>query len=671
MFGGPRKPYSAVTVQIDRLTSEQYEEEDFGGLIDLVEVIRIQASGPTEAARALRKKLKYGTTHRQIRALVILDGLMENGDSRFQRAFLDEPLLERLRIMAREDMVDPSVKKKCQVLFIQWANAYKNTPGLERIANLYKELPRSQRPMAARQKVVQDDHADSEPEARHSPSPAPTLSGSRSRATSSAQPPLVASAKNQPVTLAPASSALPSKHSKSKSKYSYGKPFNLAKEKDNMTNCIARASIASTNLLNGLQLANRETERVSQNREIVSRFETAKSLRRQILLYIQQVESDDWIGSLVNANDELVKALTAYEIMDRSIEDDSDSEWEQPPPEAQARPTQGSHSRHVSADTAAQLAGLSLAEENPPSKPARPAPASVPMPPPPSFPERSSRHDDAGEEDDDDDDPFGDSNAAPTPHQERPVDPSTLDLQCALARSGSQLEFEDRIVSWQRDTAYDGHGSAPASSIPNSDHDLRHSRSSPALFSLSHALRSPSSLDRESESRPLTARNLALGQGITLAEPDETPASRRGSSGLLKRLGRILNNYVTQPSKSIPLQHLPVRQATHATSLSELREIEVGQSASNAASPSPRQMPIAGGSSTAQEGSAPNSSQNSVVNIPRSSTSLDEAPSAREPLLDTNTSSQSNTGAPQLELSNLGDFTIRFSLEAQDGHESN
>ncbi|KAI7360982.1 hypothetical protein D0865_01119 [Hortaea werneckii] len=420
MFGGSRKPYSAVTVQIDRLTSEQYEEEDFGGLIDLVEVIRIQASGPTEAARALRKKLKYGTTHRQIRALVILDGLMENGDSRFQRAFLDEPLLERLRIMAREDMVDPSVKKKCQVLFIQWANAYKNTPGLERIANLYKELPRSQRPMAARQKVVQDDHAESESEARHSPSPAPTPSGSRSRATSSAQPPLVASAKNQPVTLTPASSALPSKHSKSKSKYSYGKPFNLAKEKDNMTNCIARASIASTNLLNGLQLANRETERVSQNPEIVSRFETAKSLRRQILLYIQQVESDDWIGSLVNANDELVKALTAYEIMDRSIEDDSDSEWEQPPPEAQARPTQGSHSRHVSADTAAQLAGLSLAEGTPPSKPARPAPASVPMPPAPAFPDRQSGHNDAGEEDDDDDDPFGDSNAAPTPHQERP-----------------------------------------------------------------------------------------------------------------------------------------------------------------------------------------------------------------------------------------------------------
>lgn len=52
-----RKPYSAVTVQVDRMTSEQYEEDDLSGIIDLIEVIRIQASGPTEAARAIRKKL--------------------------------------------------------------------------------------------------------------------------------------------------------------------------------------------------------------------------------------------------------------------------------------------------------------------------------------------------------------------------------------------------------------------------------------------------------------------------------------------------------------------------------------------------------------------------------------------------------------------------------------
>lgn len=58
-----KKPYTAVTVQIDRLTSEQYEENDLSGIPDLVEVIRIQDTGPTEAARAIRKKL-YVRLHR-------------------------------------------------------------------------------------------------------------------------------------------------------------------------------------------------------------------------------------------------------------------------------------------------------------------------------------------------------------------------------------------------------------------------------------------------------------------------------------------------------------------------------------------------------------------------------------------------------------------------------
>ncbi|KAK5125060.1 hypothetical protein LTR85_001251 [Meristemomyces frigidus] len=412
MFHGSKKPYSAITVQIDRLTSEQYEEDDVGGIIDLVEVIRIQQSGPTEAARAIRKKLKYGSPHRQLRALVILDGLIQNAGSRFQRAFADEPLLERLRLMPREETVDPQVRQKCKVLFVQWANAYKGTPGLERIANLYKELPKTQRPAAARQKVLQEDteQAESDSESQHVPS-----FSSRVRASSSAQVPAPSPVPSRPMTLTPTSSNFSAKLAKGKSKFSSGKSFNLAKEKENMTNCIARSSIASTNLLNGLQLINRETERVSQNREIVTRFETCKSLRRQILLYIQHVESDDWIGSLVNANDELVKALTAYEIMDRSIDDDSDSDaWEQ------SDHAGSQHTRHVSSDTAAQLAGLSLAE-GAPAKPPRPTPGSIAMPAKQSFPSAKApaheEEDDGGE--DDDDDPFGDANAAPTPRQER------------------------------------------------------------------------------------------------------------------------------------------------------------------------------------------------------------------------------------------------------------
>lgn len=52
-----KKPYSAITVQIDQLTSEQYQADDLSGIVDLIEVIRLQSGGPTEAARAIRKKL--------------------------------------------------------------------------------------------------------------------------------------------------------------------------------------------------------------------------------------------------------------------------------------------------------------------------------------------------------------------------------------------------------------------------------------------------------------------------------------------------------------------------------------------------------------------------------------------------------------------------------------
>ena len=56
MFG-KAKPYSAVTAQIERLTGEGYEVDDLSGIVDLIEVINLQNSGPTEAARAIRKKL--------------------------------------------------------------------------------------------------------------------------------------------------------------------------------------------------------------------------------------------------------------------------------------------------------------------------------------------------------------------------------------------------------------------------------------------------------------------------------------------------------------------------------------------------------------------------------------------------------------------------------------
>ncbi len=66
------KPHSSISDWVDILSSDRYDEDSMDGITELVESIRLQSlDGVTEASRALRKKLKYGNVHRQIRALTV------------------------------------------------------------------------------------------------------------------------------------------------------------------------------------------------------------------------------------------------------------------------------------------------------------------------------------------------------------------------------------------------------------------------------------------------------------------------------------------------------------------------------------------------------------------------------------------------------------------------
>ncbi|KAL9055806.1 MAG: hypothetical protein Q9162_003340 [Coniocarpon cinnabarinum] len=407
MFSSSRKPYTAVTVQVERLTGPQYDENDLSGIIDLIEVIRIQDSGPTEAARALRKKLKYGSAHRQLRALAILDGLIQNAGGRFQRTFADQALLERLRTMPQDDMVDPEVREKCNQLFRGWAVTYKNTPGMGGIAMLYKQLPKRKKPTAAQSRVVRendqeaardnpfaapDADAEAEEQARQSHARRGSLAPQNSFLTGG-EP----SSNSRPRASSSASffgSGGDKKDKKKKVKYV---KFSLEKERPNMLQSIASANMASTNLLNALKFVNRETQRVSDVPEVVNAFEQCKKVRRSVLRYIQLVETDQILGSLLSANDELVKALMAYEIMDKSVDDDSDSD-------AEAEPALNGIPDYSSVAPERMMAGLTI--EKPPSKPPRPGGSSLQTttlkaaPPPTQHFSPSDAEDEA--------DPFGD-----------------------------------------------------------------------------------------------------------------------------------------------------------------------------------------------------------------------------------------------------------------------
>ncbi|CUS06766.1 unnamed protein product [Tuber aestivum] len=323
MFGSSRKPFSAVTVHIERLTSEEYDENDVSGIPELIEAVKLQDSGPSEASRAIRKKLKYGNVHRQLRALTILDALIGNAGARFQRSFADEPLLERLRVTATDTMTDPDVKAKIKVLFGQWAREYKDVQGLTGIANLYKQLPQRKR---ARPQPQGLRETSPDPERATSPDRQASRSG---RAPTS--PKVPTSPKHSPITLGPSEALISSSktHKKSSSKAKNKTPsFDLEKEKPALLQSLANASVASTNLKNALKLINREKERPSENAEVLKRFEACKQLRRSILRFIQHMESEQWLGGLIHANEELVEALTLYEVLNKPIEEDSDSEEE-------------------------------------------------------------------------------------------------------------------------------------------------------------------------------------------------------------------------------------------------------------------------------------------------------------------------------------------------------
>ncbi|KAJ6095901.1 hypothetical protein N7486_006647 [Penicillium sp. IBT 16267x] len=378
-----QKPYSAVTVQIEVLTSETYEVEDSSGIVDLIEVIRIQASGPTEASRALRKKLKYGNLHRQLRALVILDFLIQNAGERFLRDFADEPLLERLRIAGTDPVSDPLVKQKCKVLFGQWAVTYKDTPGMGKITALYRQLPKRKQPATqAKAKVLREGSSNPN---------GPTMGHTVS-----------VSAGNGPSTTlsSPKHRSKPKKDKKEKKlSISAGKSFNLERERPEILQTLASASVASTNLLNALKLVNRETTRVSEDAECINRFEKCKKLRHSILRYIQYIETEEFLGGLIHANEELVTALMAFEVLDKSVDYDSDSDDDVLGGNWRSR-------SEMDEEVNQSFSGLSV---NPP-KPPRPTALSA-------LQDLESESEES--EEDDEDDPFGDRNAIKTPAVEK------------------------------------------------------------------------------------------------------------------------------------------------------------------------------------------------------------------------------------------------------------
>ena len=201
------------------------------------------------------------------------------------------------------------------------------------------------------------------------------------------------SAPPRPVKPTPAPKSHKKSKSKdsSKSKTSY-KPINFDKERPAILQTIAAANQNATNLTNSLKRLNRETQHPDDDPQIQILYRQCRKLRKEILIYIQRTESEEWIGTLINANDELVQSLAHYERALKPVEQDSDSDaWSVSDSDnegsrnvrAQRQMSTGGSGKSVAEDLAQRLRATSLSKESPPPKPPRPAAVESPPPKPP------------------------------------------------------------------------------------------------------------------------------------------------------------------------------------------------------------------------------------------------------------------------------------------------
>ena len=84
-------------------------------------------------------------------------------------------------------------------------------------------------------------------------------------------------------------------------------------EKPQILAAIASTQTYATALVNALQHVNREKESVADNTRVQEYLAKVKAERKKIVRYIQLVQDEEFIGSLISANDQIILALELHD----------------------------------------------------------------------------------------------------------------------------------------------------------------------------------------------------------------------------------------------------------------------------------------------------------------------------------------------------------------------
>ncbi|GAA5904677.1 hypothetical protein JCM6882_008344 [Rhodosporidiobolus microsporus] len=310
------KPRSSVSALIDILCLPRYEEEDLDGVPELVESVNLQPqTGPTEASRAIRKKLKYSDTHGQLRALTLLNALVENSGSRFQTTFANERLVDRIKLMAGDPHTEEKVKRKLMRVLKNWHLQFKDDPRMQFVAGLYKSCGGGQASRSAATDAYEAQQARYERE-------------SAARAERKESERRAREAEKERVAKEKADKAR--RKEQERGGRSKRPPFNFNQEKPKIMASVGQGTQSAQALIMALQRVNREKESVTTNARVQECLEKAKQDRKALIRYIQLIthsEKDmegDYIGTLLATNEQIINAVHLYDRMCKPADLDSD-----------------------------------------------------------------------------------------------------------------------------------------------------------------------------------------------------------------------------------------------------------------------------------------------------------------------------------------------------------
>jgi len=104
------------------------------------------------------------------------------------------------------------------------------------------------------------------------------------------------------------------------------KPFNFEEEKPKILTQIAGAAQSANNLVNAITLVNRENETLQENERVQECIAKVKQERKPIVRYIQLVENEDMIGTLIETNERIIAALEMYDTLSKPVVTQEDVE---------------------------------------------------------------------------------------------------------------------------------------------------------------------------------------------------------------------------------------------------------------------------------------------------------------------------------------------------------